>query len=103
MQRPSQPQPELTEIIEELIDKDLSAVRVRCGVPHPLSNFAGPNFVDGVFADIVLDFIHDTVWEKPESNAHKGVMWFLLESERAYYFCMCGGRDRCGKIVKSFA
>src|SRR5258708_20240245 len=86
MQLPIQPPPGLAEIIEELINQDPRAVRARCGVPHPLSNFAGPNFVDGLFADIILDFIHDTVWEEPEPNAHKGAIWFLLESEQAYYF-----------------
>ena len=89
MQLPSQPPPGLAEVIEELIDRDPRAVRLRCGVPHPLSKVAGPNFVDGFFADIVLEFIHDTVWEEPESNAHKGATWFLLASEQAYYFA-CG-------------
>ena len=80
--------------LAELIDQDPRAVRIKCGVPHPLSNFAGPNFVDGLFADIILAFIHDTVWEEPESNAHKGAMWFLLESERGYYFaCAEAGID----------
>ncbi len=89
-EHPAQSFDELTE----LIDQDPRAVRLECGVPHPLSNFAGPTFVDGLFADIILDFIHDTVWEETESNAHKGAMWFLLESEKAYYFaCAEAGID----------
>jgi hypothetical protein len=63
-------------------------------VPHPLSNFAGPNFVDGLFADIILDFIHDTVWEGAESMRYKAACWFLLESEMAFFFaCSEAGID----------
>ncbi len=80
--------------LAELINQDPRALRLKCSIPHPLTNFAGPNFVDGLFADIILDFIHDTVWEEPESNAHKGAIWFLLESEQAYYFaCAEAGID----------
>src|SRR5258708_37469317 len=93
----------LAEIIEELIDQDPRAVRARCGVPHPLSNFAGPNFVDGLFADIILDFIHDTVWEGAESMRYKAACWFLLESEMAFFFaCSEAGID-ANRFAKSFA
>ena len=78
----------------ELPRTDPRALRLRCGVPHPLHNFAGPNFVDGIFADILVDFIHDTVWNEPTSMAWKGATWFLLESERAYpYACRMAGID----------
>ena len=80
--------------LAELIDQDPRAVRLKCGVPHPLSNFAGPNFVDGLFADIVLDFIQDTVWEPEGSMKHAGAVWFLLESESTYFFaCAEAGID----------
>src|SRR5258708_35682347 len=90
MQLPIQLPPGLAE----LINQDPRVLRLKCGVPHPLSAFAGPNFVDELFADIILEFIHDTVWEESESNAHKGAIWFLLESEQAYYFaCAEAGID----------
>ncbi len=82
--------------LAELLDQDPRAVRLSCGIPHPLSNFAGPNFHDGLLADIVLEFIHDTVWEEPGSPRCKGAVWFLLESERAYFFACAGaGIDGC--------
>src|SRR6266404_5685611 len=82
MQLPIQLPPGLAELIEELIDQDPRAVRLKCRVPHPLSNFAGPNFVDGLFADIVLDFIHDTVWGNPSLTRTKGRSGFCWKANR---------------------
>ena len=82
------------DTLDTLLRKDPEAMRRKVGIPHPLSKFAGPNFVDGFFADLVLDFIHDTVFKDPTSNAYKGAIWFLLESEQAYFFaCEMAGLD----------
>src|SRR5258708_4072163 len=90
----------LLQELEELMSRDPRAVRLRCGIPHPLSNFSGPSFHDGLLADIILEFIHDTVWEEPESPRCKGALWFLLESERAYFFA-CAGAGIDGNKLRS--
>jgi len=87
-ERPAQP-------LDELIAQDPAALRVKLGLPHPLAQWGiDGRFMDGLFADIILDFIHDTVWERRDSCAYKGAVWFLLESEKAYYFaCAEAGID----------
>jgi hypothetical protein len=41
-----------------------------------------------------VEYIHDTVWEEAASGGFKGAMWFLLESERAFFFvCSEAGID----------
>jgi hypothetical protein len=99
MSRPSQESHSLQEL-EELMSQDPRALRIKCGVPHPLSHFGTVGFDDGLLADIILDFIHDTVWEEPESPRCKGAVWFLLESERAYFFA-CTGAGIDGSKLRS--
>src|SRR5260221_10558258 len=83
---------DLPRLLEESLDP--RALRIKCGVPHPLSHFGTVDFNDGLLADIILEFIHDTVWEEPGSPRCKGAVWFLLESERAYFFaCAVAGID----------
>ncbi len=83
---------DLPRLLEESLDS--RALRIKCGVPHPLSHFGTVDFNDGLLADIILEFIHDTVWEEPGSPRCKGAVWFLLESERAYFFaCVGAGID----------
>ncbi|SRR6266436_4312459 len=94
MSRPSSRESHSLQELEELMSQDPRALRLKCGVPHPLSHFGTVDFDDGLLADIILEFIHDMVWEETESNEHKGAMWFLLESEQAYYFaCAEAGID----------
>src|SRR6266478_5850516 len=78
------------ELLEELADPNLPR---KLGVPHPLSNFAHPNFVDGACADIIADFIGDTVFYEPDSMAYQGARWFLLESDSFFYACAEAGLD----------
>src|SRR5260370_19158095 len=95
MSRPSSRESHSLQELEELMSQDPRALRIKCGVPHPLSHFGTVDFDDGLLADIILEFIHDMVWEETESNAHKGVMWFLLESQRAYFFACFGAGIYC--------
>ncbi len=77
------------ELLEELADPNLPR---KLGVPHPLSNFALPTFVD-VCADIIADFSGDTVFYEPDSMAYQGARWFLLESDSFFYACAEAGLD----------
>jgi hypothetical protein len=46
------------------------------------------------YADAILNFIYDTVWEEPESMRYKAACWFLMESEMAFFFaCSEAGID----------
>ncbi len=80
--------------LEELLTQDPIAVRIKAGVPHPLAHWGiNGKFVDGLHANVILDFIHDTFQDK-DSDAYKGAVWFLLESEHAYFFaCEHAGID----------
>src|SRR5260370_42100203 len=78
------------ELLEELGDPNL---RRKLGVPHPLSNFALPTFVDGVCADVIAGFIADTVFNEPDSMAYKGARWYLLESNSFFHACAEAGLD----------
>jgi hypothetical protein len=73
---------------------DPAALRKKCGLSHPLAHWAtGP--INEFFADIVLEFIHDSVFET-ESFRYKGVLWFLLESESFLYACHHAGLNGPG-------
>lgn len=83
------------KLIAELEDPNF---RRKCGVPHPLSNFALTTFVDGAFADIVSDFIGDTVFYESNSPRHQGARWFLLDSNA--FFDVCGEAGLDGKRLR---
>ncbi|HEV2194022.1 MAG TPA: hypothetical protein VGR55_00430 [Candidatus Acidoferrum sp.] len=81
--------------LEELVTIDTRALRVSVGIPHPLARFGiKGKFVDGLFADVVLHFIHRAALEEPNSQRHKAAKWFLFGSERTYfYICDEAGID----------
>ncbi len=85
------------ENLEDLIQESLdpSATCHGLGLPHPLANFAVNGAVkDGPYADAILAFIHDETLEEPLSTRHKAAMWFLFESERAFFVaCSEAGID----------
>lgn len=61
------------------------------GVPHPLEKFAvDGHFTDGFCAGVITEFIQDATLQEPDSRRAKGAMWFLLESETAF-FVACDG------------
>ena len=62
-------------------------------IPHPLEKFAvDGHFTDGVFADVLTEFIQDATLE-PDSGRAMGAVWFLLESESFFCACDCAGID----------
>jgi len=66
---------------------DLKSLRERSGLPHPLSKFASNGAIkDGPCADAVLQFIKDLTLSEPESTRRNNAEWFLLESEKAFFF-----------------
>jgi hypothetical protein len=69
--------------------------REQLRLPHPLALFAANGeFEDGYCADIILGFIHATVFEEQTSMAHEAAHWFLFESERAFFYaCSAAGID----------
>jgi len=85
------------ENLEDLIQESLdpSATCHRLGLPNPLSKCAANGMVkECPYADAILNFIHDTVWEEPESMRYKAACWFLLESGRAFFVaCSESGID----------
>ena len=69
---------------------DPRAPRKSAGLQHPLARFGiSGEFVDGLFADIILHFIDATVLQEPDSQLYKGATWFLLKSKRTYFY-VCG-------------
>ena len=62
--------------------------------PHPLEKFAvDGHFTDGVFAYVLTEFIQDATLQ-PDSRRAVGALWFLLESERVFFFaCAYAGID----------
>jgi len=85
------------ESLEDLIlaSLDQRALRERFGLPHPLSKFAPNGMVkEGPHADAILASIHDLTWQRPDSAGHRAAMWFLFESERAFFVaCAEAGVD----------
>ena len=83
--------------LEELFMEsfDLKGLRERSGLPHPLSKFASNGAIkDGPCADAVLQFIKDLTLSEPESTRRNNAEWFLLESEKAFFFaCSEAGVD----------
>ena len=60
-------------------------------VPHTLEKFAvDGHFTDGVFADVLTEFIQDATLQVPDSDRAMGALWFLLESEIGFFFA-CDG------------
>ena len=72
---------------------ELSSIDRR--LPHPLAKFGiAGEFVDGLCADIILHFIDATVLEEPYTQQYNAATWFLLASERTYFYvCAEAGID----------
>src|SRR5216684_4964940 len=85
------------ESLEDLIlaSLDQRALRERFGLPHPLSNFAANGMVkEGPYADAILEFVNNLTCEAPGSVKHSAAMWFLFDSERAFFVaCALAGID----------
>ena len=85
------------ENLEELILASLNpkALRERFGLPHPLAKFAANGTVkECPYADAILGFVNALAWETPESAKHRAAMWFLFESEMAFFLaCSEAGID----------
>jgi len=86
-ERPLQP-------LEDLILESLNPRAIR-GLPHPLSKFAANGAVkEGPYADAILEVVNNLTWEAPESARHGAAVWFLCESERAFFVaCSEAGID----------
>jgi hypothetical protein len=69
--------------LEDMIAAGPRALRERFGL-HPLSKFAANEVKDNAYADAVLEFLNDAVAE-PGTMRHTGAMWFLFESEHAFF------------------
>jgi len=80
--------------LEDLILESLNP-RAITGLPHPLSKFAANGTVkEGSYADAIIEFIKDWTWEAPESVRQRAAMWFLFDSERAFFVaCFEAGID----------
>ncbi len=70
---------------------DPSSLRGRLGLPHPLQKFAAHGAVkENAYADAILEFISHMGY--PGSPMHRASMWFVLQSEQAF-FVAC---SKCG-------
>jgi len=85
------------DTLEELTlaSLDLRALRERFGLPHPLSKFAANGTVkEGPYADAILEFVHELTWDEPDREMHKAAVWFLFDSEHAFFVvCAEAGID----------
>jgi hypothetical protein len=83
--------------LEDLVQASLSprALRGRFGLPHPLSKFATNGLVkEGPYADAILQFIYDWTPDESRNAAHQAAMWFLFDSEQAFFVaCSEAGID----------
>ena len=84
--------PSLENLLIESIDRKgyLAAV----GIPHPMTRFtSNDSLLDMAYADEIVRFIVDTTLE-PDDHRHKNAVWFLLESEQAFFtVCNRAGID----------
>jgi hypothetical protein len=73
--------------------EELSSIDPR--LPHPLAKFGiAGEFVDGLFADILLHFVDAMVLEERDSQQYKAARSFLLENEQTYFYvCAEAGID----------
>jgi len=78
---------------------DPRTIRLSAGVAHPLVKFSlKGKFRDGVYADVILDFMCDRAFEEPDTRRYKVAEWFLLESGKTFFFaCSEAGVD-AGKL-----
>jgi hypothetical protein len=85
--------PTLKDLLIQSLDPN--ALRKRFGLPHPLHKFAANGAVkDNAYADAIVEFMNDAVWAEPGTMRYKAAMWFLLESERAFFLaCSEAGID----------
>jgi hypothetical protein len=83
--------------LEELMLESLDprGLRERFGLPHPLSKFAANGAIkEGPCADAILEFVHNLAMEEPGSPRQKMAEWFLLESDKAFFYaCTEAGID----------
>jgi hypothetical protein len=83
--------------LEDLLAASLdpSALRKRFGLPHPLHKFSSNGAVrENAYADAIVEFMNDAAWAEPGTMRRRAAMWFLLESERAFFLaCSEAGVD----------
>ena len=89
------------ESLEDMILESLDprSLRERFGLPHPLSKFAANGTVkEGPYADAIIEFIQDWTCEAPESTRRRAAMWFLFQSERAFFVACAEARLDAEKL-----
>ncbi len=73
---------------------EVKAIRMRSGVPHPLSSFTLHGEVKSCpQADMLMDCLNATTLEKPGSIGWRGARWLLLESTMFFEVCRKAGID----------
>jgi hypothetical protein len=85
--------PSLEELLVESVDR--RGHKMKVGIPHPLVRFGlSGSFQDNEYADAVADFIVDTVGAEPDTAKYQTAVWFLLDSEQAFFtVCSKAGID----------
>lgn len=80
--------------LEESFPISPRTLRISPGLPHPLAKFGiAGEFEEGLFADVLLYFIHGATSEEPDSRLHRAATRFLLESEAYFLVCDEAGVD----------
>ena len=70
----------------------------------PLEKFAvDGHFTDGICVDVLTEFIQDATLQAPDSRRAIGALWFLLESERVFFFACDGAGIDAEKFAGTFA
>jgi hypothetical protein len=75
--------PSLEDLLITSVDR--KAYRAAVGIPHPMIRFASNSSLSDIaYADAVVGFIVDSMLE-PDTAKYKTAVWFLLESEQAFF------------------
>jgi hypothetical protein len=84
---------DISPLIEELLAKipDSRTLAANAGLPHPLWKFAiDSDVADQFCADTILEFIKASVFAEEGSPRHNAALWFLLDSDKTFFF-ICAG------------
>jgi len=86
---------------EHDLSESAKNVRNRCGMPHPLSNFAVSGGIKNeCFADLLIECLNDLECAAAGTLKCESARWLLFESERTF-FLACSGANIDGETFRA--